>query len=204
MKDMNARDFGWKFNGEFSVRLFHTLVQRPISEFSLKEIQQKDFLDKPNIGIKTWNEFVEIRNLYFNNWKKKKTNTKKTAMQEAIDKVSFVRNMCNDENNEMDLVHTLETLKKDFIELLEKEKEQIIEAGNACSIKTIVHREKLDEMSEDELRDSLVEDTISHGEEYYNQTYNQNELPKTYINGVEVDSDNSSVTTTGVWTPKTN
>jgi hypothetical protein len=29
-------------------------------------------------------------------------------------------------------------------------------------------------MSEDELRDSLVEDTISYGEEYYNQTYNQN------------------------------
>ncbi len=59
-------------------------------------------------------------------------------------------------------------------DLLEKEKEQIIEAGNACSIKTIVHREKLDEMSEDELRDSLVENTISHGEDYYNQTFNQN------------------------------
>jgi hypothetical protein len=29
-------------------------------------------------------------------------------------------------------------------------------------------------MSEDELRDSLVKDTISYGEEYYNQTYNQN------------------------------
>ncbi len=57
--------------------------------------------------------------------------------------------------------------------LLEKEKEQIIDAGNACSIKTIVHREKLDEMSEDELRDSLVKDTISYGDEYYNQTYNQ-------------------------------
>ena len=56
----------------------------------------------------------------------------------------------------------------------EKEKEQIIEAGNACSIKTIVHKEKLDEMSKDELRDSLVEDTISYGEDYYNQTYNQN------------------------------
>jgi hypothetical protein len=28
-------------------------------------------------------------------------------------------------------------------------------------------------MSEDELRNSLVEDTISHGEDYYNQTYNQ-------------------------------
>ncbi len=58
-------------------------------------------------------------------------------------------------------------------DLLEKEKEQIIDAGNACSIKTIVHREKLDEMSEDELRDSLVKDTISYGDEYYNQTYNQ-------------------------------
>ena len=59
--------------------------------------------------------------------------------------------------------------------LLEKEKEQIIDAGNACSIKTIVHRENLDKMSEDELRNSLVEDTISHGEDYYNQTYNQNQ-----------------------------
>jgi hypothetical protein len=29
-------------------------------------------------------------------------------------------------------------------------------------------------MSEDELRDSLVEDTISYGEEYYNQTFNKN------------------------------
>ena len=81
---------------------------------------------------------------------------------------------------------------------LEKEKEQIIDAGNACSIKTIVHRENLDKMSEDELRNSLVEDTISHGEDYYNQTYNQ-------INGIEVDAIKSQVTTTtGVWTPKTN
>jgi hypothetical protein len=60
-------------------------------------------------------------------------------------------------------------------ELLEKEKEQIIDAGNACSLKTIVHREKLDKMSEDELRNSLLEatDTISHGEEYYNEKYKQ-------------------------------
>ena len=60
-----------------------------------------------------------------------------------------------------------------FAPYLEKEKEQIIDAGNACSIKTIVHKEKLDKMSKDELRDSLVEDTISYGEDYYNQTYNQ-------------------------------
>jgi hypothetical protein len=117
MKDMNARDFGWKFNGEFSVRLFHTLVQRPISEFSLKEIQQKDFLDKPNIGIKTWNEFVEIRNLYFNNWKKKKTNTKKTAMQELIDELKLIE------------AYPMSPLVlKMATDLLEKEKEQIKKA----------------------------------------------------------------------------
>jgi hypothetical protein len=33
--------------------------------------------------------------------------------------------------------------------------------------------------------------------------FSKNELPKTYINSVEVDSNNNSVTTTGVWTPKT-
>ena len=59
-------------------------------------------------------------------------------------------------------------------DLLEKEKEQIIEASNNGALKSMVHREKLDKMSEDELRDSLVEDTISYGEEYYNQTFNQN------------------------------
>ena len=97
----------------------------------------------------------------------------KTAMQELIEVLETQKRLFIEAER-----HTLADgigrtilLSKQF---LEKEKEQIIEAGNACSIKTIVHREKLDEMSEDELRDSLVEDTISHGEEYYNQTYNQN------------------------------
>jgi len=87
----------------------------------------------------------------------------KTAMQELISELKRV-----EDYPMMPFVIRIAT------DLLEKEKEEIIDAGNACSIKTIVHREKLDEMSEDELRDSLVEDTISHGEEYYNQTFNQN------------------------------
>lgn len=57
---------------------------------------------------------------------------------------------------------------------LEKEKEQIIEAGNACGLKAIVYHQKLSEMSKDELIGEMVEDGMSHGEEYYNQTYNQN------------------------------
>jgi hypothetical protein len=88
----------------------------------------------------------------------------KTAMQELIEFIESTNNT----------PHVNLTIMDKAKKLLEKEKEQIIEAGNACSIKTIVHKEKLDEMSENELRDSLVEDTISYGEEYYNQTYNQN------------------------------
>lgn len=51
------------------------------------------------------------------------------------------------------------------------EKEQIIEAGNACGLKAIVYHQKLSEMSKDELIGEMVEDGMSHGEEYYNQTY---------------------------------
>jgi hypothetical protein len=86
-----------------------------------------------------------------------------TAMQELIDELERVRLMTN-----MNFVIRIAT------DLLEKEKEQIIEAANNGALKSIVHKEKLDKMSEDELRDSLVEDTISYGDEYYNQTYNQN------------------------------
>jgi hypothetical protein len=93
------------------------------------------------------------------------TRAMKTAMQELIEFIESTNNT----------PHVNLTIMDKAKKLLEKEKEQIIDAGNACSIKTIVHRENLDKMSEDELRNSLVEDTISHGEDYYNQTYNQNQ-----------------------------
>jgi hypothetical protein len=87
----------------------------------------------------------------------------KTAMQELIDELKLI------EAYPMSpLVLRIAT------ELLEKEKEQIIQAANNGALKSIVHRENLDKMSEDELRDSLVKDTISYGDEYYNQSYNQN------------------------------
>ena len=95
----------------------------------------------------------------------------KTAMQELTDILENYK--MSDITDEQKSIFSSIIYQIDII-FLEKEKEQIIEAGNVCSIKTIVHKEKLDEMSENELRDSLVEDTISYGEEYYNQTYNQN------------------------------
>jgi GTP-binding protein EngB required for normal cell division len=88
----------------------------------------------------------------------------KTAMQELIEFIESTNNT----------PHVNLTIMDKAKKLLEKEKEQIIEASNNGALKSMVHREKLDKMSEDELRDSLVEDTISYGEEYYNQTYNQN------------------------------
>jgi hypothetical protein len=123
----------------------------------------------------------------------------KTAMQELIDKIQY----SIDVQSGVSLIETLtetqvNTLKAVMLvaeRLLEKEKEQIIYAGNACSLKTIVYREKIDKMSKDELRSSLVEDTISYGEEYYNQTYNQ-----TNVGNDGFEFDNSST----IPPPKTN
>ena len=97
----------------------------------------------------------------------------KTAMQELIDEMDIIKGQLWQEGLKDKSTMISDMIKK-AVDKLEKEKEQIIYAGNACSLKTIVYREKIDKMSKDELRSSLVEDTISYGEEYYNQTYNQN------------------------------
>lgn len=84
----------------------------------------------------------------------------KTPMQKAIDKVSFVRNMCNDENNEMTIKHVLETLKEDLSELLKEEKEQIILSAAKGYL-----------VGEDEYFPKLA--ALKYGEDYYNEKYNQ-------------------------------
>ena len=119
----------------------------------------------------------------------------KTTMQELIDKIQYSIDVQSGVSLTETQVNTLKAVMLIAETLLEKEKKQIIDAGNACSIKTIVHREKLDEMSKDELRDSLVEDTISYGHEYYNQTYNQ-----TNVGNDGFEFDNSST----IPPPKTN
>lgn len=90
----------------------------------------------------------------------------KTAMQELIDWIK--------EHRDNDKILMQQHVIAKGYQLLEKEKEQIIEAGNACGLKAIVYHQKLSEMSKDELIGEMVEDGMSHGEEYYNQTYNQN------------------------------
>lgn len=52
----------------------------------------------------------------------------KTAMEQMISKLEFVIKMWKDPINEMDGLHTLETLKKEATYLLEVEKKNIVEA----------------------------------------------------------------------------
>jgi len=64
---------------------------------------------------------------------------------------------------------------------LEKEREQMINFGYECrDFKSILPQDR------------------------FEATYNQNKLLKNYINSIKVDPIKSQVTTTGVWTPKTN
>jgi hypothetical protein len=53
----------------------------------------------------------------------------------------------------------------------EMEKQQIIHAGNNCAIKQVRHNRKLDLMSLEELEEFALEETVTFGEEYYNETF---------------------------------
>jgi hypothetical protein len=56
-------------------------------------------------------------------------------------------------------------------EAKEMEKEQIIEAGNSCALKQHLHNDRINKMTESELRQFAEEDALTFGEEFYNETY---------------------------------
>jgi hypothetical protein len=100
----------------------------------------------------------------------------KTAMQELIERLKRnIEEMPNEKNQftqgyKSGLSFVIECATNS----LEKEKEQIVHSGNTCAIKAILYKEKLDEMCENELIEEVTKNTITHGEDYYNQTFNQN------------------------------
>lgn len=53
----------------------------------------------------------------------------------------------------------------------EMEKSQIIDAGNSCALMQHIHNDKIDKMTMDEMLDFENTETISFGEQYYNETY---------------------------------
>jgi hypothetical protein len=56
---------------------------------------------------------------------------------------------------------------------LEMEKQQIIEAGNSCALKQHLHNDKINKMSESEIRQFSEEEHLTFGEEHYKETYNR-------------------------------
>lgn len=51
--------------------------------------------------------------------------------------------------------------------------EQIIEAGNSCALKQHLHNDKINKMSESEIRQFAEEEHLTFGEEHYNETFNK-------------------------------
>lgn len=105
----------------------------------------------------------------------------KTAMQELIEEFEIIKTTkCKTLQEMIFFDGILAIIESKY---LEKEKEQIIEAridGITCAA-------AFQEMPS----------KYTTGEQYYNQTYKQ-------TNGIVVDAIKSQVTTTGVWSPKTN
>ncbi len=96
---------------------------------------------------------------------------------------------------------------QELMDLLETQRRLFIEAERhtlADGIgRTILLSKQFLEKEKEQIKDAYLQGsfddgpTITNSEQYYSQTYNQ-------INGIEVDATKSQVTTTGVWSPKTN
>lgn len=78
---------------------------------------------------------------------------KKTSIQEAINKIDTLIVMWQDHSNEMDFEHTLITYKSELESLLEKEKQDLIDACQTGINKAL--------------------DYSFEPQDYYNQTFKQ-------------------------------
>ena len=65
MEKIKARDFAYKNGKNMSPRLHRALLSRQVDYIYIDEIEEKDFRIIWQIGIKTWNEFLQLRNNYY-------------------------------------------------------------------------------------------------------------------------------------------
>ena len=93
----------------------------------------------------------------------------KTPMQEAIDKIEVK----SKENNSMEFQYGLNFAFRILTELLPKEKQVIEDAGNTCAIQQMILFDKIDKMNSKELEKLANRETITLGQEYYNQKFNK-------------------------------
>jgi hypothetical protein len=64
-------------------------------------------------------------------------------------------------------------LLEDIEQAKEMEKQQIIDCGNTCAIKQHIHIEKVNKMTMGEMLEFANTQTVTIGEEYYNETFNK-------------------------------
>ena len=53
----------------------------------------------------------------------------------------------------------------------EIQKQQIIECGNSCAIKQVIHSDMIDQMTRQEVMEYTHKDSSTFGEQYYNETF---------------------------------
>jgi hypothetical protein len=108
---------------------------------------------------------IHLKNLLIN----LKTNKMKQTAVEWLEKELNAIRLDIDKN-------VLKFIDKSLEKAKEMEKQQIIDAGNTCALKQHIHNRKVDLMSLEELEQFALEDTINFGEEYYNETYENNRI----------------------------
>jgi hypothetical protein len=73
----------------------------------------------------------------------------------------------------VDNLHYLNSTK--WYDILEQAKDmertQLIECGNNCAIKQHLHNERVNKMTTDEMLEFSKEETLTFGEQYYNETF---------------------------------
>ena len=63
--------------------------------------------------------------------------------------------------------------REDFEQAQDMERRQLIDCGNRCAIKQVIHNRKLDLMNLQQLEEFAQEENITFGEQYYNETFNK-------------------------------
>jgi len=60
-----------------------------------------------------------------------------------------------------------------FNQAKEIEKQQIIDAGNSCALMQHIHIDKINKMTESEIRQFAKEKHLTFGEKYFNETFKE-------------------------------
>ena len=90
----------------------------------------------------------------------------KTAVQELFSKLEI-------EHPNLFNTNTIEGRQfvNDYYQFFEMEKQQIIDCGNSCAFKQVIHNRKVDLMNLEQLEEFALEENLTFGEEYYNETF---------------------------------